>query len=48
MRERRVGENVVRDAVRELGERVRRAGSDDEQVGPRQVEVDVVSGGPTG
>ncbi len=32
--------------VRELGQRVRRARRDDEQVGARQVEVDVVSGGP--
>ena len=44
MRERRLGEDVVREPVGELRERVRRAGGDDEQVGSRQVEIDVVSG----
>ena len=43
MGERSLGEDVVGEPVRELGERVRRAGRDDEQVGARQVEVDVVS-----
>ena len=41
MRERRLGEDVVGDPVRELRERVRRARRDDQQVGPRQVLVDV-------
>ena len=46
VRERRLGEDVVGEAVRELRERVRRARGDDEQVGARQVEVDVVAGRP--
>ena len=36
MRERRLGEDVVGEPVRELRERVRRAGRDDEQVGARR------------
>ncbi len=43
MRERRLGQDVVGEPVGELGERVRRARRDDEQVGARQVEIDVVS-----
>ncbi len=43
MCERSLGEDVVGEPVRELGERVGRAGRDDEQVGARQMEVDVVS-----
>ncbi len=46
MCERSLGENVVGESVRELRERVRRAGRDEEQVGARQVEVDVVAGRP--
>ena len=46
MRERRLGEDVVGEPVRELGQRVRRAGRDNEQVGACQVEIDVVSGRP--
>ena len=45
MRERRLGEDVVGEPVRELRERVRGARRDDEDVGARQVEVDVVAGG---
>ena len=44
MRERGFGEDVVGEAVRELGQRVRRARGDDEQVGAREVEIDVVAG----
>ena len=40
--ERRLGEEVVGEAVRELRERVRGARRDDEQVGARQVEVEVL------
>ena len=46
MRERRLGEDVVGEPVRELRERVRRARRDEQQVGARQVEVDVLAGGP--
>ena len=46
--ERRLGRQVVRQPVSELGERVRRAGSDDEQVAARQVRVQIVAGGPPG
>jgi hypothetical protein len=42
VRKRRLGEDVVGEPVRELGERVRRARRDDQQVGAREVEVDVV------
>ena len=42
VRERRLGEQVVGEPVRELGQRVRRAGRDDQQVGARQVRVEVV------
>ena len=42
MRERGLGEDVVGDPVGELRERVRRAGRDDEQVGARQVRVDIL------
>ena len=45
MRERRLGEHVVGEAPRELGQRVRRAWRDDEQVGAREVEIDIVSRG---
>ena len=44
MRERRLGEDVVGEPVRELRHRVRRARRDDQQVGARQVEVDVIAG----
>ena len=46
MRERRFGEDVVGEPVRELRERVRRAGRDEQQVGARQVEIDVLGRGP--
>ena len=46
MRERGLGEDVVGEAVCELRQRVRRARRDDEEVGARQVEVDIVSGRP--
>ena len=42
MRECRLGQDVVGEPVRELGQRVRRARRDDEQVGAREVEIDVV------
>ena len=42
VRERRFGEDVVGEPVRELRERVRRARRDEQQVGARQVEVDVL------
>ena len=42
MGERRLGEHVVGDPVRELRQRVRRAGRDDEQIGTRQVRVDIL------
>jgi hypothetical protein len=41
--ERRLRQDVVRDPRGELGERVRGAGRDDEQIGPRQVLVDVLA-----
>ena len=41
MRERRLGEDVVGEAVRELGERVRRQRRDHEQVGALQVRVGI-------
>ena len=44
--ERRLGEDVVGEAVRELRERVRRARRDEEQVGAGQMEVDVLAGRP--
>ena len=43
MGERRLGEQVVGDPVRELGERVGGAGRDDEQVGAGQVGVEVLA-----
>ncbi len=43
MRECRLGEDIVGDAVRELRERVRGARRNDQQVGARQVLVDVVA-----
>ena len=46
MRERRFGEDVVGEAVRELCERVRRARRDDEEVGAREMEIHVVAGWP--
>ena len=46
--ERRLGEHVVGEPVGELRERVRRARRDDEQVGARQVLVEIVAGGPAG
>ena len=46
VRERGLGQQVVGEPVRELGERVRGAGSDDEQVAARQVRVQVVAGRP--
>ena len=46
MRERRLGEDVVGEPVRELRERVRGAGRDEQQVGARQMEIDVVAGRP--
>ena len=46
MRERRLGEEVVGEPVRELRERVRRARRDEQQVGARQMKVDVVAGRP--
>ena len=48
MRERRLGEDVVGEPVRELGQRVRRARRDDEQVGAREMEIDVVPRRPPG
>ena len=44
--ERRLGQHVVREPVRELRERVGRARGDEQQVGLREVEVDVVAGRP--
>ena len=46
MGERRLGQQVVGDALRELRERVRRARRDDEQVAPGQVEVEILVGRP--
>jgi hypothetical protein len=46
MRERCLGEDVVGDPVGELRERIRRAGGDHEQVGPRQVRVEILAGRP--
>ena len=45
--ERRLGEHVVGDPVRELRERVRRARRDHEQVGARQMRVEILAGGPS-
>ena len=45
MSERRLCQHVVGDPVRELGERVRGARRDDEQVGARQVRVEVLARG---
>ena len=42
VRERRLGQRVVGEAVREPRERVRRARRDDQEVGARQVRVEVV------
>ncbi len=44
--ERRLGQHVVREPVRELRERVGRARGHEQQVGPREVQVDVVAGRP--
>ena len=44
MGERRLGEDVVGDPVGELRERVRGARRDDEQVGVRQVRVEILGG----
>ena len=41
-----LGEEVVGDALRQLRKRVRRAGRDDEDVGARQVGVEIVGGRP--
>ena len=41
MRERRLGEHVVGEALRELGQGVRRAGGDDEQIGAGEMRVGV-------
>ena len=49
MGERRLGEHVVGDPTRELGERVRGARRDDQQVGARQMRIRIlaaVAGGP--
>ena len=46
VRERRLGEDVVGEPVRELRERVRRARRDEQQVGARQVQIDVVGRRP--
>ena len=43
VRERRLGQNVVGEPVRELRERVRGARRDEQQVGARQVEIDVIA-----
>ena len=43
VRERRLGQEVVGEAVGQAGERVRRQRRDDEQVGPLQVRVRVVA-----
>ena len=48
VRERRLGEDVVGEPVRELRERVRRARRDEQQVGAREVEVHVLGRGPAG
>jgi hypothetical protein len=44
VRERGLGQDVVGEAVRQLGERVRGARCDHEQIGTREMEVDVVPG----
>ena len=44
MRERGLGEDVVGDALRELGERVRGAGRDDEEVGVPEMWIRIVAG----
>ena len=46
--QRGLDEDVVGEPVGELRERVRRARSDDEQVGPGQVRIRVVAGRPAG
>ena len=46
MRERRLGEDVVRDPLRELRERVRGARRDDEQVGVLEVWIQILARGP--
>ena len=46
MRERRLGEDVVRDPLRELRERVRGAGRDDEQVGALEVRIQILGRRP--
>ncbi len=46
MRQRSLGQDVVGEALCELGERVGRARRDDEEVGAREVEVDVVARRP--
>ena len=46
VRERGLGEDVVGDPLRELGERVRRAGRDDEQVGVLEVRIQVLARRP--
>ena len=48
MREGGLGQDAVGQAVRELRERVRGARSHEQQVGPGQVEVDVLGGRATG
>ena len=48
MRQRRLREHVVRKPVGELRESVRGARRDEEQIGARQVEVDVVAGRAAG
>ncbi len=46
MGERRFGEEVVGDPVGELRQRVRRARRDDQQVGLRQVRIEILGGRP--
>ena len=48
MRERRLGHQVVGETVRELRERIRRRGGDDEEVGSGQVRVGILGRRPAG
>jgi hypothetical protein len=42
VRERRLGDEIVRKPVGQLGERIRRKRCNDEQVGARQVDINVL------
>ena len=48
MRERRFGDEIVREPVRQLGERIRGQRRHDQQVGVCQVNVEVRAWGPPG